>query len=190
MTWISCADVSFGNSEYEYKYLRWLDSKKPSSVLYLCFGSLARFSRKPTKLVSELEDLGRSFPGPVRIVLSTGNEEVMVAGRVQRENKQQGKAISSASQFLILEHKANGGLLTHCGWNSILEGEYWHANGHMANLCRAILNQELVTQSAKVHMCMVMDEGIEAEGMRKRARQLGEWAKEAVDIFLIVEEIR
>src|SRR5262249_26392779 len=120
----------------KHSCLNWLDSKKPNSVIYACLGSLTRLSKAQIlEIASALEDSGHSF--------------IEVIGKVQKpncdneendEDQQQewwlpegyeprltesGKGMiikGWAPQVLILEHPAIGGFLTHCGWNSILEG--------------------------------------------------------------------
>ncbi|KAL4605484.1 hypothetical protein ACB092_09G032500 [Castanea dentata] len=73
------------------KVLTWLDSKKPNSVLYVCFG----------KIATKMGFLPEGFEERVR------DRALVIKGW--------------APQVLILNHWAVGGFVTHCGWNSVLE---------------------------------------------------------------------
>ncbi|KAJ6404895.1 hypothetical protein OIU84_012965 [Salix udensis] len=114
--------------------LDWLESKKPKSVLYICFGSLTRFSKAQTsEIASALEDSTHPFIWAIgKIVKSDGEDNNLdreqdwwlpeeYEDRLEKSGR--GLIIKGwAPQLLILEHPAIGGFLTHCGWNSILEG--------------------------------------------------------------------
>ncbi|KAL4296661.1 hypothetical protein GQ457_12G018420 [Hibiscus cannabinus] len=113
--------------------LSWLDGKKPRSVLYICFGSLTRFSKKQTtEIANALEASGHSFIWVVGKVFRTSNDELKdeeqelwLPQEFEEKMKEKGQGLvirGWAPQVLILEHEAIGGFLTHCGWNSILEG--------------------------------------------------------------------
>ncbi|MBA0669839.1 hypothetical protein Goklo_024179, partial [Gossypium klotzschianum] len=106
--------------------LTWLDKCPDGSVVYVCFGSQKLLRNEQMEaLANGLEKSGIRFiwvvkPGTTRQqdevfgVLPDGFEE-RVAG--------QGLVIKGwAPQVLILSHKAVGGFLSHCGWNSVLEG--------------------------------------------------------------------
>lgn len=112
----------------EHECLTWLDSKDPNSVVYICFGSLSVFSTSQLReIVMALEALGQDFIWVVGKI-SKGkegedeNEEWLPNGF---EERMQGKGLiirGWAPQILILGHKSIGAFVTHCGWNSILEG--------------------------------------------------------------------
>ncbi|CAN1802545.1 UDP-glycosyltransferase 73C25 [Linum perenne] len=87
--------------------LDWLDTKEPKSVIYVCFGSICNLSSPQLiELALGLEASGKPFIWAFRD---------RVAGR--------GLVIRGwAPQVSILSHDSVGGFLTHCGWNSSLEG--------------------------------------------------------------------
>ncbi|GFP91232.1 UDP-glycosyltransferase 73c5 [Phtheirospermum japonicum] len=99
----------------EHYCLTWLDSMRPKSVIYACFGSLCRISAQQTKEIGlGLEKSGFPFVWIIR--KQDCSEEV-------EEVKGRGLVIRGwAPQVLILSHPSVGGFLTHCGWNSTLEG--------------------------------------------------------------------
>ncbi|PON56165.1 UDP-glucuronosyl/UDP-glucosyltransferase [Parasponia andersonii] len=109
-----------------YRYcLEWLDSKEPNSVVYACLGSQCRL------LPSQLVELGLGLEAsgqPFIWVVKPGErffefEEWLSEEGFQERIRGKGILIMGwAPQVLILAHKAVGGFLTHCGWNSTIEG--------------------------------------------------------------------
>jgi UDP:flavonoid glycosyltransferase YjiC (YdhE family) len=110
-----------------------------------------------------------------------------------------------APQVLILDHEAIGAFVTHCGWNSTLEGIT--AGKPMVTwpiFAEQFYNEKLVTDVLKtgvgvgvkewlrVHGDHVKSEAVEktitqimvgeeAEEMRSRAKKLGQTARKAVE---------
>lgn len=109
----------------ESKCLEWLDSHPPCSVLYVCFGSINRLTPlQQIEIGLALEASNRAFIWVIR-----GGHQPEATEKWLRENgfeervKGRGLLIRGWSpQILILSHPAVGGFLTHCGWNSTLEG--------------------------------------------------------------------
>ncbi|XP_052193922.1 uncharacterized protein LOC127802249 [Diospyros lotus] len=196
----------------EDKCLSWLAAKKPSSVLYVCFGSLSRFSTAQLlELARGLEASGQQF---IWVVRKEGTKEEEKEEWLPEgfESRLEGRGLiirGWAPQVLILEHEAVGGFMTHCGWNSVLEGVTagvpmitWPLSGEQ------FYNEKLVTEVIRVGVrvgdpewCTWPDDskvdvkkedieraveqillaGKEAEEMRSRAKALGEAAKKAVE---------
>ncbi|KAF5444357.1 hypothetical protein F2P56_036842 [Juglans regia] len=113
--------------------LSWLADKEPGSVLYISFGSLARLSpQQLLEIAHGLEASKHPFIWVVGKIFSKsrgegeggGEENWLPSGfeeRIRESNR--GLIIRGwAPQLLILEHAAVGGFMTHCGWNSTLEG--------------------------------------------------------------------
>lgn len=115
--------------------LDWLDQQPNDSVLFVSFGSGGTLSTEQTmELAFGLEASGQRFIWVVRCpsdkdksaaflnMQSTGNPlNYLPEGFVER-NKYKGMIVPSwAPQVKVLSHKATGGFLTHCGWNSTLE---------------------------------------------------------------------
>ncbi|CAN1770470.1 UDP-glycosyltransferase 73C25 [Linum perenne] len=97
--------------------LRWLDSWPENSVIYACLGSLNRITpSQSAELALGLESTNRPF---VWVIRGGYKKESGFESRV----KNRGLLIRGwAPQVLILSHSSIGGFLTHCGWNSTLEG--------------------------------------------------------------------
>ncbi|KAL8097152.1 scopoletin glucosyltransferase-like [Apium graveolens] len=104
--------------------LKWLDSKSPHSVLYVCFGSINKFpSKQLHEIATGLEASGQQFIWVVRKGTNDKESEDWMPEGFEERMKGKGLIIRGwAPQMLILDHEAIGGFVTHCGWNSTLEG--------------------------------------------------------------------
>ncbi|XP_019058656.1 PREDICTED: UDP-glycosyltransferase 73C1-like [Tarenaya hassleriana] len=107
------------------KCLKWLDSREPDSVLYVCLGSLYNLPvAQLRELGLGLEESNRPFVWVIR-----GGEKYSELQKWISESgfeeriRERGLLVKGwAPQVLILSHASVGGFLTHCGWNSTLEG--------------------------------------------------------------------
>ncbi|OWM82460.1 hypothetical protein CDL15_Pgr002034 [Punica granatum] len=209
--------------------LKWLDSRGPKSVIYACLGSLSRLT--PLQLIEMglgLEASNRPFIWVVR----GGQEFEDWVSESRFEDWTAGRGLlvrGWAPQVLILSHPAVGGFLTHCGWNSTLEGvcagvpmvtwpmfaEQFYNEKMIVQVLRvgvslgsevaikwgeeekfgAVMKKETVEKAIKE----VMDEEEEeAQGRRRRAMELGQKAKKAMDeggssylnLNLLIEDIK
>ncbi|KAF3580021.1 hypothetical protein DY000_02035452 [Brassica cretica] len=194
--------------------VKWLDSKEKRSVLYICLGSICNLP------LSQLKELGLGLEESQRpfIWVIRGWEkydellEWLSESGFKERIKERGLLIRGWSpQMLILSHPAVGGFLTHCGWNSTLEGITsdvplltWPLFGDQ------FCNEKLAVQVLKVGVragvedsmswgeeekigVLVDKEGVkkavealmgdsdEAIERRKRVKELGELAHKAVD---------
>ncbi|XP_012087486.1 scopoletin glucosyltransferase [Jatropha curcas] len=192
----------------EHECLKWLNSKKSNSVIYICFGSVSSFTDSQLKEIAiALEACGQNFIWVVRRNQnSERNEQEWLPEGYEKRMEGKGLIIRGwAPQMLILEHEATGGFVTHCGWNSTLEGV--SAGKPMVTWpvsAEQFYNEKLVTEVLKIgigvgakewvrlHGDYVKSEAIEkaisrvmegeeAEEMRSRARKLGEMARQAVE---------
>ncbi|PIA52863.1 hypothetical protein AQUCO_01000615v1 [Aquilegia coerulea] len=207
--------------------LQWLDSKEPYSVLYVSFGSLSRFNNAQLlEIAMGLEASNVSFIWVVRMDKLKAEDQFLPEGF---EERMEGKGLiikDWAPQVLILDHPAVGGFMTHCGWNSTLEGISaglplitWPV------FAEQFYNEKLVTQVLKTGISagnevwsawiepdkvsvtkdkvqevvsQLMHDGEEAEDMRRRAKELGQRAKKAVeeggssykDLTFLIEKLR
>ncbi|KAH7833158.1 hypothetical protein Vadar_003571 [Vaccinium darrowii] len=190
----------------EQECLRWLDSKESDSVIYICFGSLAKFDDSQLyEIAMGLESSGQQFIWVVRRQKSEEKKEEWLPEGFEERMKNKGLIIRGwAPQVLILDHEAVGGFVTHCGWNSTLEGI--SAGVPMVTwpvFAEQFFNEKLVTEILRigvsvgnlkwsrtaggvkreeigkaVRRVMVGEEG---EEMRTKARGFKEMAKKAVE---------
>ncbi|KAG8647165.1 UDP-glycosyltransferase 73C1-like [Manihot esculenta] len=193
---------------------KWLDSQQPGSVIYVCFGSICNL------LTSQLIELGSGLEAsnrPFIWVLRGGGkskeiEDWIVEDGFEERTKGRGLIIRGwAPQVAILSHPAIGGFLTHCGWNSTLEGIC--AGAPMVTwplFADQFFNERLVVDVLKIGVKVgtevtvgwgkeekvgvlvrreavtraidrLMDEGEEGEERRKRAKELSIMAKNAME---------
>ncbi|XAR65329.1 hypothetical protein NMG60_11009414 [Bertholletia excelsa] len=105
--------------------LPWLDGCPDRSVLYVCFGS-----QKPLKkdqmdaLACALERSKTRFIWVVKPVTTqqVENGHGFITDSFESRVSGRGVVIKGwAPQKAILSHRATGGFLSHCGWNSVLE---------------------------------------------------------------------
>lgn len=194
--------------------LTWLDGHRPGSVVYASMGSLARLN------VDQMAEIGLGLEAtkrPFIWVLGRGDkldaiENWIASNGFEERNKEKGLVVRGwAPQVLILSHPALGGFLTHCGWNSTLEGI--SAGVPMATwplFAEQFCNEKLVVEVLGIGVSLgvqvpvkwgdeekigvlvkkedikealekVMDEGDEGGERRRKAREVGEMAKKAVD---------
>ncbi|KAJ8767080.1 hypothetical protein K2173_012638 [Erythroxylum novogranatense] len=188
------------------KCLEWLNSKKPISVVYVCFGSLANFeSSQLLEIARALEDSKQYFIWVVKRERSGEDTEDWLPEGYEIRNEGKGLIIRGWSpQLMILEHEAVGAFVTHCGWNSTLEAitvgvpmVTWPVAAEQ------FYNEKLVTEVLRIGVPVGAQKwarrvgdsikkeaiekavtrtmtGQEGDEMRNRARKFGETAKRAV----------
>ncbi|KAI9092057.1 hypothetical protein K1719_027992 [Acacia pycnantha] len=110
------------NNEANSGVLKWLAD---GSVLYVCFGSQKLLKREQMEaLASGLERSETRFVWVVKHGTSQQMEEGygVVPDGFEDRVKGRGFVIKVwAPQVAILSHRAVGGFLSHCGWNSVME---------------------------------------------------------------------
>ncbi|KAI0515672.1 hypothetical protein KFK09_008338 [Dendrobium nobile] len=185
--------------------LKWLDKRPTGSIVYICFGSGSLFSVEQLREIAlGLEESRLPFVWVVR------NEcDDWIPKGYRERIKEVGMMIRGwAPQLVILNHDAVGGFVTHCGWNSCLEGisaglpmvtwplyadQFYNEKflvdilkvgimvGSKVNTfnieMRPIVEAEVIKSAVRT----LMGDGMEANERRRRAKELGEMAKRAVD---------
>ncbi|KAF7828677.1 UDP-glycosyltransferase 84B2-like [Senna tora] len=176
--------------------MEWLDKREARSVVYISFGSIVILSRE------EMENMARALRKSEKPFLwvvkkaenggGEGEEEEITAGG-------RGLVVRWCEQEKVLMHPAVGCFVTHCGWNSTVETVVagvpvigypkWTDQATNAKLARDVFKngvqvkygEDKVASSEEVVRCIreVM-EGSKAEEMRKRAMELKEAAKKAL----------
>ncbi|KAJ7972318.1 Glycosyltransferase [Quillaja saponaria] len=198
----------------EHECLEWINLQQPNSVVYVCLGSLCNLI--PLQLIELAVGLEASNR-PFIWVIRENNKLEELENWIKEngfEDRMKGRGLlirGWAPQVLILSHSSIGGFLTHCGWNSILEGVT--AGVPMVTwplFADQFLNEKLVAQVLKIGVRIgvddpviwgkeekigvyvqkndikeaienLMDEGEESEERRKRVRELGKMAKKALE---------
>ncbi|KAL0535255.1 hypothetical protein IC582_029582 [Cucumis melo] len=112
------------------RVVKWLDGQEEGSVVLLSFGSMGSLDEDQVREIAfGLERAGFRFVWVVRQPPKTTIEQpddysdlsdVLPEGFLSR-TAGQGLVCGWAPQVTILSHRAIGGFVSHCGWNSILE---------------------------------------------------------------------
>ncbi|PQQ16073.1 UDP-glycosyltransferase 71A15 [Prunus yedoensis var. nudiflora] len=117
----------------------WLDDQPPSSVVFLCFGSMGSFVEAQVREIAcALERTGLPFLWSLRQPPQEGKPSISIAMPKDHANPKSvlpqgfldrtagiGNVIGWAPQGAILAHRAIGGFESHCGWNSTLESLWY-----------------------------------------------------------------
>ncbi|KAK1267702.1 UDP-glycosyltransferase 73C3 [Acorus gramineus] len=191
----------------EYQCMDWLERKEPKSVVYVSFGSIGRLSPPQTaELARALEGSGRDF---IWVVKSWDGLPEEFKERPITERRM--VIMGWAPQVAILSHRAVGGFVTHCGWNSTVEAlcagvpmvcwplfaEQFFNERQVVDVLRVGVGVgvenpngwageeagELVKREAvEKALEEVMEGGAEGVGRRERARELGDMARMATEV--------
>jgi hypothetical protein len=126
--------VSAGDGGKEHECLRWLDEQPDNSVVFLSFGSMGTFEKKQLQEIAiGLEKSEQRFLWVVRSQRGEDHKfgdplpepdlDVLLSEGFLERTKHQGLVVKSwAPQVEVLRHRATLAFMTHCGWNSTLEG--------------------------------------------------------------------
>nr|AXH01351.1 UGT73C [Eschenbachia blinii] len=186
--------------------LKWLDSQENGSVIYVCLGSISQIH--PDQLV-QLALALESSKNPFIWVVRAGNRTNIIEKWIDDEGfeertKDRALLIRGwAPQLLVLSHPSIGAFLTHCGSNSLVEGicagvpmitwpqyqEQFYNEKFVVNVLKTGVS---IGEQKKPRMAMtseeiskaieiVMEQGSEGEERRKRAKELGEMAYQAIE---------
>ncbi|RCV13491.1 hypothetical protein SETIT_2G351000v2 [Setaria italica] len=120
-------------AEGKHECLAWLDTQPERSVVFLCFGSIGAATHSEEQLreiAAGLERSGHRFLWVVRAPLRAGpgrpsepDVDALLPDGFSERTKGRGLVVKHwAPQVEVLHHNATGAFVTHCGWNSVLEG--------------------------------------------------------------------
>jgi hypothetical protein len=102
--------------------LEWLDQQPRRSVVYVAFGSFTVFDQTQfQELALGLELSNRPFLWVVRPDITQGTSYAYPAGFLERVAGR-GRLVGWAPQQKVLGHPSIACFLSHCGWNSTIEG--------------------------------------------------------------------
>lgn len=186
------------SDDKHHECLQWLDTKKQNSVIYVCFGSMSNFTD------SQIEEIALGLEASEQEFIWVIRKGKIPEGFEER-TKEKGFIIRGwAPQTLILDHEAIGAFLTHCGWNSTLEGV--SAGVPMVTwpiFAEQFLNEQLITKVLQIGVAVGAEEwsivvdnvkseaitkavkcvmaGEESMEMRRRAEEVKKMANKAVE---------
>ncbi|XP_050230475.2 UDP-glycosyltransferase 73C5-like [Mercurialis annua] len=200
----------------ESECMDFLNSQNPNSVLYVCFGSLCNL------ITSQLIELALGLEASRKpFIWVIGREKGLYFKEIEKwikennfEERNKGKGLiirGWAPQVVILSHLSIGGFLTHCGWNSTLEGisagipmVTWPLFADQFSNERLVVDvlkigvkvgaevtikwgeEEKIgvvvkSENVKKAIEKLMDEEEDSEERRRRAIELGKLAREAIE---------
>ncbi|CAN6286776.1 unnamed protein product [Urochloa humidicola] len=103
--------------------LRWLDAQPDGSVVYVAFGSFTIFDPcQFEELALGLELTGRPFLWVVRPDFTSGELSKAWFDDFLARVAGKGMVVSWCPQQQVLAHRAVACFVSHCGWNSTMEG--------------------------------------------------------------------
>ncbi|KAK8598594.1 hypothetical protein V6N13_094559 [Hibiscus sabdariffa] len=112
--------LNYSNSDD--KVMEWLDDQPQSSVVFLCFGSMGSFKAPQVKQIAlGLERSRVRFLWALRVPPPHNDASEMLPEGFLERVQGRGMICDWAPQLKVLAHKAIGGFISHCGWNSIIE---------------------------------------------------------------------
>ncbi|XP_020153068.1 anthocyanidin 5,3-O-glucosyltransferase-like [Aegilops tauschii subsp. strangulata] len=129
--------IAVAEAKERHECLPWLDGQPDRSVVFLCFGSIGIGNHSEEQLreiAVGLDKSGHRFLWVVRAPVSDDPEKpldpcadpdidaLLPDGFMERTNGRGLVVKLWAPQADVLRHKATGAFVTHCGWNSVLEG--------------------------------------------------------------------
>ncbi|XP_043695718.1 anthocyanidin 3-O-glucosyltransferase 7-like [Telopea speciosissima] len=175
--------------------LSWLDKQKPSSVVYISFGTVGSLPLHELEALAEgLEEAsGTPFLWSLKDKLKEQLPESFL-----NKTKERGLIVPWVPQLRVLQHKAVGVFMTHCGWNSVLEtilagvpvigrpifGDH-HLNGRFISDVWGIgirIDNGIFTKDGVIKGLELLLFNEEGKKMKEKAHGLQELAKRAIEI--------
>ena len=176
--------------------MKWLDTKEVGSVVYTSFGSLAALGEEQMEEITwGLKNSNCDFLWVVR-----ESEVKKLPKNFLHETTEKGLVVSWCSQLEVLDHKAVGCFMTHCGWNSTLEAlslgvpmvamPQWTDQPTNAKFIvdvwkvglRIKLNEKGIATKEEIELCIrEVIEGKRGEEMKRNSLKWKKLAKEAMD---------
>nr|XP_009782250.1 PREDICTED: UDP-glucose flavonoid 3-O-glucosyltransferase 6-like [Nicotiana sylvestris] len=112
-----------GREDNKEEIMKWLEDQPPSSVLFLCFGSMGTLEvPQLQELANAHEQTGVRFLWLIKMPIGSeyGKFDELLPEGFLISTKDRGMVCGWAPQ-----DKATAGFVSHCGWNSTLES-LWH----------------------------------------------------------------
>ncbi|KAJ7953679.1 Glycosyltransferase [Quillaja saponaria] len=100
------------------KCIKWLETKSVNSVVYVSFGSMVSVTAKQMEEIAwGLKESGMNFLWVLR-----ESEHSLLPNGFLDSIREEGILVTWCNQLEMLANPAIGCFVTHCGWNSTLEG--------------------------------------------------------------------
>nr|XP_010908653.2 crocetin glucosyltransferase 2 [Elaeis guineensis] len=176
--------------------MQWLNSQPSNSVVYVSFGSIVMLG--PDQMAELAFGLLNSDKYFLWVVRSSETSK-LPENFMKNLSSERGLVVSWSPQIAVLSHNAVGCFLTHCGWNSTMEGislgvpmvgmPQWTDQPMNAKYIedvwkigvRARAGEKGLVGREELERCVrVVMEGERSEEIRGNARKLGELTKRAV----------
>ncbi|XP_028553829.1 putative cis-zeatin O-glucosyltransferase [Dendrobium catenatum] len=187
--------------------LEWLDGHPPCSVVYVSFGTMSTISdEQAEQLAYGLRRSGHRFLWVLRdadradIFAFESSYRRLPAG-FEKAVEGVGKVVRGwVPQLDVLAHRATGGFMSHCGWNSCMEAVScgvpvmaWPMHSDQPANARLLAEglkvgvvvrgwdrrREVVPAERVEEVVRIVLEGEEGRRMREKAREMGETVRAA-----------
>ncbi|GLU10965.1 hypothetical protein SLE2022_277390 [Rubroshorea leprosula] len=136
--------------------LKWLDKQPPRSVIYVAFGSFTILDQTQFwELALGLQHSNKPFLWVVRPDITEAKDEAYPKG-FRASVADRGQMVGWAPQRAVLSHPSIACFLSHCGWNSTLEGV---SNG-VPFLCWPYFADQFMNES---YICEIWKVGLKLE---------------------------
>ncbi|XP_051209172.1 anthocyanidin 5,3-O-glucosyltransferase [Lolium perenne] len=161
-----------GEPKERHDCLAWLDVQPDRSVVLLCFGStgVANHSEEQLReIAAGLENSGHRFLWVVRAPHGDDPDlDALLPDGFLNRTGGRGLVVKQwAPQAEVLRHSATGAFVTHCGWNSVLEG----VTAGVPMLCWPLHSEQKMN---RLHMVGEMGVAMEMVGWQQGLVQAGE----------------
>ncbi|KAJ9540650.1 hypothetical protein OSB04_027156 [Centaurea solstitialis] len=136
--------------------LTWLDQHPPCSVIYIAFGSITIFEQAQfEELALGLELTNRPFLWVLRPGITKETTVSYPEGYMDRVSLR-GRIVSWAPQQKVLSHPSVACFMSHCGWNSTLEG----VNNGVPFMCWPYFADQFYNET---YICDIWENGLALE---------------------------
>ncbi|KAL5723110.1 hypothetical protein ACHQM5_006547 [Ranunculus cassubicifolius] len=155
----------------------WLDQQATKSVIYVAFGSITILNQRQfDELALGLEQLSRPFLWVVRSVADLyGRPNATYPDGFLDRVADYGKIVSWAPQQKVLAHPSIACFVSHCGWNSVIEG----VSMGVPFICwpyfaDQFFNETCITDTWRVGLGLKLDEDgiISRDELKKKVNRL------------------
>ncbi|XP_020673919.1 cyanidin 3-O-rutinoside 5-O-glucosyltransferase-like [Dendrobium catenatum] len=188
---------SLFKSDDKKEYMDWLDRQEEKSVVYVSFGSISVLQKD--QLEEIWKGLRRSGRPYLWVVRKDNRWEGQELEEDEDEEVKKGIVVEWCSQGRVLEHKAVGCFVTHCGWNSTVESllcgvptvavpqwtdqltNAWLMEKAWGTGVRAEVSKDGLMEADELRRCLeiVMGEGERPEEIRRKADMWKEKTRQA-----------